>query len=75
MGNIFAGVVYIVAATKDHQTDYWAVATPREEAVAAVQHLLEPGWVATFTERRIGPTQIRVLKLRPNGVRKLRYIP
>jgi hypothetical protein len=29
----------------------------------------------TFTERRIGPTQIRVLKLRPNGVRKLRYIP
>jgi hypothetical protein len=75
MRNTWRGDVYIVAATKDIQTEYWVTATRREEAVAAVQQLLTPGWAATLTERRITPKQVAVLHLRPNGVRKLRYIP
>jgi hypothetical protein len=67
--------VHIVAATKDSQTEYWVAATRREEAVAAVQQLLVPGWAASLTDRRISPAQAAVLHLRPNGVRKLRYIP
>jgi len=75
MGNTLAGGVYIVAATKDNQTDYWAAATRREDAVGAVYRLLAPGWMATLTERRITPDQVRAMKLRPGGVRKLRYTP
>jgi len=71
----WAGEVCIVAATKDSQTEYWAAATGREEAVAAVRKLLAPGWTATLTDRRISPKQIAVLHLPPNGVRKLRYVP
>jgi hypothetical protein len=68
--------VHIVAATKDSRTEYWVAATRREEAVAAVQQLLAPGWTATLSaDRRISPSQVAVLHLRPNGVRKLRYIP
>jgi hypothetical protein len=36
MGNTLDGDVYIIAATKDGQTEYWAAATPRQDAVAAV---------------------------------------
>jgi hypothetical protein len=75
MGIKYASGVYIVAATKVYRTDYWAVATRREKAVAAVQQLLEPVWTVTLTERRITPKQLERLKLRPNGVRKLGYMP
>jgi hypothetical protein len=75
MRDRWAGDVHIVAATKDSQTEYWVAATRREEAVAAVQQLLVPGWTVSLTDRRISPAQASVLHLRPNGVRKLRYIP
>ena len=75
MRDRWRGDVFIVAATKDSQTEYWVAATRREEAVAAVQQLLVPGWTATLADRRISPAQIAVLHLRPNGVRKLRYVP
>ena len=75
MRDRWTGDVQIVAAAKDSQTEYWVAATRREEAVAAVQQLLVPGWTATLTNRRISPAQVAVLHLRPNGVRKLRYVP
>ena len=75
MRNRWIVAVHIVAATKDSLTEYWVAATRREEAVAAVQQLLEPGWAASITDRRISPRQAAVLHLRPNDVRKLRYIP
>jgi hypothetical protein len=37
MGNAFAGRIYVVAATKDGQTEFWAAATPRKTAAAEVQ--------------------------------------
>jgi hypothetical protein len=75
MRDKWVGDVQIVAAAKDSQTEYWVTATRREEAVAAVQQLLAPGWTATLTDRSISPRQVAVLHLRPNGVRKLRYVP
>lgn len=75
MGNKLVGDVYIVAATKDSQIDYWVAATRREDAVAAVRRLLAPEWKVTLTDRRITPKQVAVLHLPPNGVRRLRYVP
>jgi hypothetical protein len=71
MVSMFAGSVYVVIATKSGATEYWAAATRREEA-AAVQAILEPGWIAALTERRVAVTKIAALKLRPNGVRRLK---
>ena len=53
--------IYVVAATKDDTTVYWATATRREDAVTAVELLLGPGWDSrphgaayhTRTSRRI----------------------
>jgi hypothetical protein len=40
MGNVFAGRICVVAATKDGQAEFWAAATQRDGAAAAVQQLL-----------------------------------
>ena len=75
MCDTWMGDVHIVAATKDSQTGYWVAATRQEVAVAAVRQVLAPGRTATVTDRRISPKQVAVLQLRPEGVRKLRYVP
>jgi hypothetical protein len=75
MRDKWASDVHIVAATKDSQTEYWVAATQCEEAVAAVQQLLLPGWTASLTDRRISSAQAAVLHLRANDVRKIRYVP
>ncbi len=66
-----AGGIYVVAATKDGKTEYWAAATVREEAVATVQRELPDGWIATLTDRRLTPQKIKSLKMRPHGAQKL----
>ena len=71
MGNALAGGIYVIAATKDGKREYWVAATIREEAVAAVQRELPPGWIATISDRRLTLQTIKNLKLRPNSVRKL----
>ena len=71
MGNALAGGIYVVAATKDGTTEYWAVATVRDEAVAAVLRELPSGWSAIVTDRRLSTQRIAALKMRPNSVRKL----
>jgi hypothetical protein len=72
MGNECDGGVYVVGATKGGKTEYWAAATPRDEAVGAVLELLPPGWSAVLTDRRIKPDKIYDLKLKPNGVRQMK---
>ncbi len=67
--------IYVVAATKDDTTVYWATATRREDAVTAVELLLGPGWTVALTERRITPAQGAVLKLRDNDIRELNPMP
>lgn len=73
----YTGSVYVVAATKDSNTDYWVAATAREEAVATVQRIVEPGWTVCLTERRISRKQATALKLHVGGVRarKLHWVP
>jgi len=67
--------IYVVAATKDNTTLYWATATQREDAVTAVELLLGPGWAVALTERRITPAQGAVLRLRDNDIRELNPMP
>ena len=74
MGNTLAGDVYVVAATKDGETEYWAAATPREEAIGAVRERLPPGWTAGLTVSCITVEHAATLNLRPNGVRLLKAI-
>jgi hypothetical protein len=63
--------IYVVVAKKDNTIEYWAAATVREEAVAAVEKELPPGWTATLTRRRLTTHRATRLKMRPNSVRKL----
>jgi hypothetical protein len=73
--NTFAGGVHVVAAIKAGEVVYWAVATPRENALLTVQQVLAPGWTASLTYRRLTPDQVAALKLRPGGARQLNYVP
>jgi hypothetical protein len=74
MGN-YAGGIHVVAASKDGRTIYLAAATKRENAVPMTELLLGSGWKATLTDKHLTPAQVEKLKLRPNGVRELNYIP
>ena len=61
-----------MAATKDDKTEFWATATERITALAAVQQKLPPGWTATnVMDWRLTPERVSALKLPTNGVRKL----
>jgi hypothetical protein len=75
MGNERVGGIYVVAATKNGRTEYWAAATTRGEAVAAVERELVAGWNVTLTNHRLTPQRMRTLKLRPNGVHRLKGAP
>jgi hypothetical protein len=71
MSNALAGGIYVVMAQKDGKVEYWAAATIRDQAVAAVEKNLPPGWTATLTERRLTAQRVTTLKMRPNTVQKL----
>jgi len=71
MNNTYAGGIYVVAATKDGITEYWAAATPREEAAATVGSQLGPGWKLILTDERLTPEAVAELKMRANCIRKL----
>jgi len=71
MNTIFADVVYVVSATKDGQSEFWAAATPCRVAAAQVQRSLPPGWKATLTSWRLSSGRAAELEMRPNTVRKL----
>ena len=71
MGNVLVGGIYVVQATKGDQTEYWAAATIREKAVAAVEKELGAGWSITLTDRRLTGQRLSKLRLRPNSVQRL----
>jgi hypothetical protein len=66
-----ASDIFVVLAKKDKAIEYWAAATIRENAVAAVQKELLPGWTAALTRRRLTTHRATRLKMPPNSVRKL----
>ena len=71
MGNVLVGGIYVVQAIKGDQTEYWAAATIREKAVAAVEKELGAGWSVTLTDRRLTGQRLSKLRLRPNSVQRL----
>jgi hypothetical protein len=74
VSNALTGGIYVLAAVKDGQTEYWAAATIRAEAVAAVRREVPPGTDVFLTDRRLTPQKIKALKLRPNAVCLLREV-
>jgi len=71
MANVLVGGIYVVQATRDDKTEYWAAATIQEKAVVAVEKELGPGWTVTLTDRRLTGQRLSMLKMSPNAVRKL----
>lgn len=64
--------IYVVAATTGNKTEFWAAATRRNDALAAVQQLLAPRWTAVAVmDWRLTPERAAALKLRRNSVCKL----
>ena len=61
--------ICVVVAKKDNTIEYWAVATVREKAVAAVEKELPPGWTVTLTRRRLTSPRATRLKMRPIACR------
>jgi hypothetical protein len=75
MGRAYAGAIYVVAASKDGKTEYWVAATSPKHATAAVQLAIGPAWKVRLTNRRLTPTQLAELRLRPDDVRRLSPLP
>lgn len=71
MRNGFVRAVYIVTATKNGRTEYWAAATSRHHAASAVQQVLPPGWRVMCLGWRLSPKKATALKMSSNSVRKL----
>jgi hypothetical protein len=71
MNTLFAEFVYVVSATKNGRSEFWAAATPRDSAAEHVRRSLPPGWKAILTGWRLGPERTAELEMRPNTVRKL----
>jgi hypothetical protein len=64
--------IHVVLALNRDRTEIWAAATPRNEALQAVQAMLGEGWKAVrIIETQLPADRIASLKLRPNGVQKL----
>jgi hypothetical protein len=65
------GGIYVVAAMKDGEIEYWAAATLQEKAVEAVQKQVGPDWLVTLTDQRLTNKRLSVLRMLPNTVRRL----
>ena len=71
MGNVLVGGIHVVQAVKDGEPEYWAAATIRQKAVAAVEKELGDGWTVTLTDRRLTGQRLSKLRLTPNSVQRL----
>jgi len=71
MGSGYADTVYVVIASKDGRSEFWAAATPRHKAATEVQQFLPRGWIANFTGWRLPPQKSTGLRMLANSVRKL----
>ncbi len=70
MANTYARRVHVIQATKDGQTEHWAAAADREDAVAIVRKLVGAEWSLVLTDDRPLSKQL-AKRMRHNTVRKL----
>jgi hypothetical protein len=75
MRKLYTGSIYVVAASKDGKTEYWAAATSPKEATAAVQLVVGPAWKIKFINHRLTPAEVAELSLQPDDVRRLSALP
>ena len=71
MNRLIADVVYVVSATKNGHSEFWAAATPRDSAAEQVQGSLPPGWKAKLTGWRLGVERVAELQIAPNTVQRI----
>jgi len=63
--------IHVVVAISDGETEFWAAAFPRHEAVKRVRELLPSGWTAKLMEWQLNPKRVAQLKMRANSVQRL----
>lgn len=69
--------LHIVVVTQPEQDgrimgeQLWVAATPRDEAVAAVQRELKPGWTARLADHSPSQDLVERLRLSPGTVSEL----
>ena len=56
-------------------TEYWAVASPPEQAIFAVQLLRGREWTVTLAKPRLKRSCLERLRLRPDETRELSVLP
>lgn len=67
----YARRAHVVQATKDGQTEYWAAASHRDDALALVGSQTPSDWNLLLTERCLKGEQAADLKMMHDSVRKL----
>ena len=65
----------LVEAEKDGQTEYWAAATHRDDAITVVGAQTGSDWKLILTKRCLTGKQAAKLKMGHNSVRKLNAAP
>jgi hypothetical protein len=77
MAEIYASEIQLVEVTTDHVVggvatkELWAVAAPREQAIAILLEALPEGWTAVLSTAQLKPYEPALLKMRPGEVREL----
>jgi hypothetical protein len=65
----YARRAYVVKATKDGWTEYWAVAAHRDDALTIARTQTSPDWNLVLTERCLTHKQAAELKIMHNAVK------
>jgi hypothetical protein len=72
----FASDIQLVRVTTDVMVDgiatqkLWAAAVPRQLAVGIVLDAIPEGWTAALSKKRLTPSEMALLKMRPGDVRE-----
>jgi hypothetical protein len=76
-GELARGRPYRLARSKSRAADrtYWVAATSPKQATGAVQLVAGPTWNIKLLNRRLTPTQVAELNLRPDDVRRISPLP
>jgi hypothetical protein len=75
MGNEYAGGIWVVAGTNGGRTEYWAAAFPESRVLEEVGNVAPPGWRLILTNKRLTTAKAAELKMRPNSIRQLKFVP
>lgn len=66
--------VYLVSATNGENTQMWAAATSRENAVAAVRQKTGAGWQVSLTGDELSEDESRIFDIPPGRTRRLKFV-